>query len=186
MKNKVSFQATKVPGLSSSTKELVVRRVNWEDKKETTEQQTARNFCDFNGMESWKLETTKQNDPVDIRARSADGKSVEEFQIVRLWEQAVWEKLNSKNAIDGSNAVDRNYEDLEAVELFRKALEHKGLKKYPADVRKNLILLIDANPIESVSRFMAGIESTIRGYAKVGYKSVWAVGTRDSLPNRLI
>jgi hypothetical protein len=174
MKNNVSFQATKVSAPSSSAKELVVRRLNWKDVKETTEWQTARNFCDSNGMKSWKLETTEQNDPVDIRAKSADGKSVEEFQIVRLWEQVDWEKLNTKNA------VDRNYEDQEAVELFRKALERKGPKKYSADVRKNLVLLIDANPIESVSQFTAGIESTIRAFAKVGYKSVWVVGTGDS------
>jgi hypothetical protein len=177
MKNDVGVQATKVPGPSSSARELVVRRVNWKDIKETTEQQTARNFCDFNGMKSWKLETTEQNDPVDIRAKSADGQSVEEFQIVRLWEQAVWEKLNAKNAV---NAVDRSYKDQEAIELFRKALERKGPKKYSADVRRNRILLIDANPIESASQFTAGIEGAIRAFAKVGYKSVWVVGTGDS------
>jgi hypothetical protein len=33
MKNKVGMQATKVPGPLTSAKELVVRRVNWTDKK---------------------------------------------------------------------------------------------------------------------------------------------------------
>ena len=85
-----------------------------------------------------------------------------------------WKKLNTEGA------VDKCYKDQEAVELFRKALEHKGVKKYSADVRKNLTLLIDANPIESASGFIAGIEDMIRYHAQVGYKSVWVVGTGDS------
>jgi hypothetical protein len=116
----------------------------------------------------------EQSNPVDIRAKSANGVSVDDFQIVRLWEQADWKKLNTEGA------VDKCYKDQEAVELFRKALEHKGVKKYSADVRKNLTLLIDANPIESASGFIAGIEDMIRYHAQVGYKSVWVVGTGDS------
>jgi hypothetical protein len=36
-----SVQATKVPGPESNAKQLVVRRINWTDKKELTERQAA-------------------------------------------------------------------------------------------------------------------------------------------------
>jgi hypothetical protein len=174
MKDKMSVQATKVPGPLNNAKELVVRRVNWKDIKEPAEKQAARAFCDSTRRKLWKLEAMEQGNPVDIRAKSPDGKSVDDLQIVRLWEQADWRKLNTEGALD------KCYTDKEAVKLLCKALEHKGVKKYPAGVRKNLTLLIDANPIESASGFISGIENAIRQHAQVGYKSVWVVGTGNS------
>jgi hypothetical protein len=81
-----SVQAVKIPGPESNAKQLVVRRLNWKDKKELTERQAADSLCKFTGRSSWLLEPKPQNDPVDITARSPDGKSSEDFQIVRLWE----------------------------------------------------------------------------------------------------
>jgi hypothetical protein len=170
-----SVQATKVPGPQSNAKQLVVRRLNWKDKKELTERQAAENLCNFTSRSSWKLETRQQNDPVDIAARSPDGKSSEDFQIVRLWEKDDWQELNTKGA------VDRDYTEQEAVELFRKVFGHKGVQKYPDNVRQELTLLIDANPVASVSAFIVGIENAITPLARqAGYKAVWVVGTADA------
>jgi hypothetical protein len=174
VKSKTSIQARKVPAPTSDAKQLVSRRVNWTDKKELTEQQAVRRVCDFNGRRTWKLEELDQNNPVDVRAISPDGRSVDDFQVVRLWEQVDWQKLNTEGQ------VDKRYDDQEAVELFRKVLTHKGITKYSAAVRKSLVLLIDANPIESTVRFIEGIEDEIRHHANMGYKSVWVVGTGDS------
>jgi hypothetical protein len=174
MRMNVSLQATKVPGPESDAKQLVVRRVNWQDKKERTEQEAARTFCDLSGRKSWYLEMPGQNDPVDIRALSPDGQSTEEFQIVRLWDTTIWRQLNTEGA------VDKPYTDQDAAALFRKRLESKGIKKYPDHVRGTLTLLIDANPIESASRFLTGLEDAIKPYARaVGYSAVWVVGTAD-------
>lgn len=174
----LSAQAVKVPGPQSNAKQLVVRRLNWKDKKELTERQAAKNLCNFTGRQLWKLETKGQNDPVDITARSPEGTKSEDFQIVRLWETEDWQKLNTK----GKGAVDRCYSDAEAVGLFRKVLERKGVDKYPTDVRKKLTLLIDANPVASASAFVDGIKDEIARLAhQVAYKAVWVVGTADAL-----
>ena len=172
-----SVQATKVPGPESNAKQLVVRRINWTDKKELTERQAAENLCNFTGRSSWKLEPKQQNDPVDITARSPDGESSDNFQIVRLWEQDDWKALNRK----GAGAVDKHYSDQEAIELFRTVFGNKGVKKYPANVRQELTLLIDANPIANVSDFVVGIDNAILPLARrAGYKAVWVVGTADA------
>lgn len=174
-KVQAGLQVTKIPGPQSNAKQLVVRRVNWNDNKELAELQAAENFCRFTGHHSWKLEARGQNDPVDITARSPEGAS-EDLQIVRLWEKNDWRQLNTKDA----GAVDRCYNDQEAVELFRKVLGSKGVSKYPAAVRKKLTLLIDANPVARLSDFVAGIENAIKPFAsQAGYKEVWAVGTED-------
>lgn len=175
MEVRASFQATKIPGPQSNAKQLVVRRANWDDKKELTELQAAKNFCRFTGRQAWILEAREQDDPVDITARSPEGEGAsEDLQIVRLWERDDWRELNTKGA------VDRCYSDQEAVELFRKVLESKGVSKYPAAVRKELTLLIDANPVVRLSDFVAGIENAIEPFAsQAGYREVWAVGTED-------
>lgn len=171
----VSVQAVKVPGPQSDAKQLVVRRVNWNDKKELTEWQAAENLCKFTERQSWKLETKDQDDPVDITARSPDGKANEDFQIVRLWGKDDWQDLNTKGA------VDRCYTDQEAVNLFRKVFGNKELKKYPTNVRKKLTLLIDGNPVANVSAFLAGIANAVAPLAsQLGYRSVWVVGTADA------
>ena len=173
MEIRSSLQATKIPGPQSNAKQLVVRRVNWHDKKELTELQAAENFCRLTNRQLWTLETREQNDPVDITARSPEGSS-EDLQIVRLLGKDDWRDLNT------SGAVDRCHSDQEAVELFSKPLEIKGFQKYPAAVRKNLTLLIDANPIAGMSEFLSGIENAIAPLAvQAGYKEVWAVGTAD-------
>ena len=173
----VSLQAVKVPGPQSNAKQLVVRRVNWKDKNELTERQAAENLCNFTGRQSWILEKKEQNDPVDITARSPGGTESQDFQIVRLWETDNWQKMNAK----GKGAVDRCYSDAEAVELFRKVLESKGVDKYPADVRKKLTLLIDANPIARASDFVDIIKDAIAHLARqAGYRAVWVVGTADA------
>jgi hypothetical protein len=65
--------------------------------------------------------------------------------------------------------------------LFRGALGKKGNKKYSSDVRKELTLLIDANPIARMSDFVSGIENVIAPLARqAGYQAVWAVGTADA------
>jgi hypothetical protein len=172
---RASLQATKIPGPQSSAKQLVVRRLNWRDKKELTELQAVENLCKFTGRSSWKFESRQQNDPVDITARSPDGRSSEDFQIVRLWEQADWQALNT------NGAVDRQYSDQEAVELFRRVFGHKGVQKYSANVRQDLTLLVDANPVVSMSDFIVGIEDTIAPFARqAGYKAVWVVGIADA------
>jgi hypothetical protein len=174
VKTNVSFQAVKVPGPASDPKQLVVRRVNWKDIKERTEEQAARTFCDLCDRKDWKLKAPDQNDPVDIKACSPDGKSTEHFQIVRLWDEAAWKDLNTKDA------VDRCFTDQEAIDLLRQRLAGKGPKKYPDAVRGTLVLLIDASPIGNASRFFAGIEGSIKSDAQaVGYKAVWIVGTAD-------
>jgi hypothetical protein len=174
-KSSMSLQATKIPGPLTDAKQLVVRRVNWKDKKELTEQQAARNLCNFTGRETWPLELWEQNDPVvDVRATSPDGSVTDDFQIVRLWDQAAWKELNTRDA------VDRSYDDQGAIDLLRTVLNSKGIKKYPAAVRAALTLVVDANPIASPSRFVEGIESAIRPLAQLGYKAVWLVGTADS------
>jgi hypothetical protein len=170
-----SVQAVKVPGPGSNAKQLGVRRINWKDKKELTERQAAENLCNFTGRSSWNLETRSQNDPVDITARSPDRETSEDFQIVRLWEKDVWQEMNTKGA------VDRGYTDQEAVALFEKVFGRKGVKKYPPDVRQQLTLLIDANPVASVLTFIGGIENAITPLAReAGYKAVWVVGTGDA------
>jgi hypothetical protein len=171
-----SVQAVKIPGPESNAKQLVVRRLNWEDKKELTERQAAENLCKFTGRSTWKLEIGGQ-EPIDITVQSPEGSSREDFQIVRLWEEDDWRELNRK----GGGAVDRCYSEQEAVELFRKVFGHKGVKKYPAEVRQELTLLVDANPVASVSGFIVGIEDAITLLARqAGYKAVWVVGTTDA------
>lgn len=171
VKTNVSVQPVMVPGPASDPKQLVVRHVNWKDKKERTEEQAARTFCDLCDRENWKL---RAPDQIDIKACSPDGKSTEHFQIVRLWGEAAWKELNT------TEAVDRCFTDQEAIDLLRQRLAHKGLKKYPDEVRKTLVLLIDANPIEKASRFFAGIEDSLRFDARaLGYKAVWIVATAD-------
>jgi hypothetical protein len=173
MEARVGLQATKNPGPQSNAKELVVRRINWNDKKETTELGAAENFLRFTEHQLWKLEPREQNDPVDITARSPEGVS-KDFQIVRLWEKGDWQNLNT------TGGVDRCYSNHEAIELFRKSFQSKGAQKYPTAVRKELTLLIDANPVASVSAFVAGIENAIAPLAiQAGYKEVWVVRTAD-------
>jgi hypothetical protein len=173
MESKVSVQAVKVPGPGTNDRQLVVRRVNWKEKTEATEHQTVRNFYNFVGPNAWTLEKGPE-EPVDIRAKSPDGNSIEDFQIRRLWSEGNFASLSK-------GAVDKCYTDAEAIELFCKALQDKGPAKYPTGVRNRLILLIDANPIESVTRFLDGIHDKISAHAQIGYKAVWAVGTTDSL-----
>lgn len=171
----LSVQAVKVPGPQSDAKQLVVRRLNWKDKNELTERQAAENLCKFTERQSWTLETREQNDPVDVTARSPDGKYHEDFQIVRLWAKDEWQELNTKGT------VDRCYTDHEAVELFRKVFGNKGFKKYPTNVRKELTLIIDGNPVASVSAFLAGIESAVVALvSQLGYRSVWVVSTDEA------
>ncbi len=173
----LSVQAVKVPGPQSNAKQLVVRRLNWKDKKKLTERQAAKNFCNFTERQSWKLEPREEDDPVDITARSPGGTKSEDFQIVRLWETEDWQKLNTK----GKGAVDRCYSDAAAVALFRKVLESKGFKKYPTDVQKKLTLLIDANPVASALAFVDSIKDSIAPLAhQVAYQAVWVVGTADA------
>jgi hypothetical protein len=170
-----SVQAVKISLPQSNTRQLVVRRLNWKDKKELTERQAAENLCKFTGRSSWELGPRPQDDVVDITARSLDRESSEDFQIVRLWERDDWQALNA------NGAVDRDYSDQEAVELFRKVFGHKGMKKYPAEVRQELTLLVDANPVVSVSNFIVGVEDAIAPLARqTGYKAVWVVGTADA------
>jgi hypothetical protein len=142
-------------GEAQNAKQFVVRRANWNDKKELTEWQAVENVRKFTGRHSWKLETREQDDPVDITARSPDGKFEEDFQIVRLWEKDDWQELNTKGAVETS------YTEQEAVELFRKVLGSKGVKKYPIDVRKGLTLVIDGNPVVIVSAFLDDIENAV-------------------------
>jgi hypothetical protein len=57
------------------------------------------------------------------------------------------------------------------VKRRRQRLTGKGTKKYPDKVRKSLVLLIDANPIENVSQFFADIGGSLKSDAQaVGYK----------------
>jgi hypothetical protein len=175
MKSSASTQATKIPAPFTDAKQLVVRRVNWKDEKELSEQEAARNLCNFTGRETWQVEPWEQKDKVvDIRATSPDGRMTDDFKIVRVWDQVAWKELNTRGA------ADRSYDDQGAIDLLRTVLNSKGTRKYPADVRATLTLVVDANPIASPSRFVEGIESAIRPYAQLGYKAVWLVGTADS------
>jgi hypothetical protein len=172
----MSAQAAKIPGPGSNARQLVVRRIGWKDNKQNTEMEAVEKLCKFTERSSWKIEPRKENDSTDITARSSDGTTSEDFQVVRLWEQNDWRELNTKDA------VDRCYSDQEAVDLFRKALTGKGAMKYPNEVRKKLTLLIDANPIARPSDFVDGLENSIAHLAQqAGYKEVWVVGTTDAL-----
>jgi hypothetical protein len=175
-RSSVSLQAAFVPGPNSDPKQLVVRRTKWIDQKERTEQEATMTFCKLHGWLNWRFESPGVDDPVDVKTISPDGQLSEHFQLVRLWEGKAWRDLN----VNG--AVDRRYTEEEAIDLIRNCLTKKGARKYPADIRRGLILLIDASPVENPTQFFQGIDQTVRPFAReLGYKSVWVVGTGDLL-----
>lgn len=63
-KSSASVEAVKVPGPASDQKQLVVRRVNWKDKKERAEEQAAQAFCDLCDRNDWQLIAPSQSSTI--------------------------------------------------------------------------------------------------------------------------
>lgn len=167
----LGFQARVIRAEPGEGQRITIRRAGWFETTASTELDTARRFVFFSASPLTEFTKAPENDDVDIVAKSADGVTVQELQVTRLWDGPFWKKLKETNAVD----IDLTRDQL--FKLIQDAVERKGERKYTLQRRKQLILLIDTNPDgvrpELAPAIRSGLTSQLE---RASLKQVWLVG----------